>query len=104
MTISKRLGRLGKRRLDRWFAGACVLLIGGVIGGVFGYIAFVNTTPPPASHAKTEYVVVLVVAFVIGVVCGLAALAIREERDESIKAIKEDLDSLLKDHGPRATA
>ena len=101
MTISTRLGRLSKRHWDRWFAGACALTIGAAVSGVFGYLAFTGSRVQPSAHAKTLYLALLIAGFVVGALCGAASLAIKSEREDSVAAIKEDLDSLLKDHGPQ---
>ena len=94
-TISLRLGRMGKRQWDRWFAGAAILLLGGVIGGGIGLVPFLSYKPSPSSSSKVLYIVLLVAALLLAAVCGLARLAIRSEREDSCEAIKKDLDTLL---------
>jgi hypothetical protein len=110
-SISKRLGRLSGSRWDRWFGGAFVLLLGGVIGGGFALIPFLSTNPAPSAKAKIIYFGALALCSVVALVCGFAALAIKGERDESVTAIREDLDRILGTYGleepsdgePRAT-
>jgi hypothetical protein len=98
-SISRRLGRLSKSRWDRWFTGAFGLLLGGVLGGCFGLIPFLTANPGPSSKAKVIYFGSLGFILVVALVCGLASLAVKAQRDDSVAAIKEDLDTLLAAYG-----
>jgi hypothetical protein len=95
MTIAKRLGRLSVWRWDRWFAGAGLLLAGAAVGGGFALIPFLGASPGPSNESKTLYIALLLAAALLAMVCGGASLAIGSEREDSVTAIKEDLDSLL---------
>jgi hypothetical protein len=99
MEVSRRLGRMSKRRWDRWFTGAGVLLAGGLIGGAFGLIPFLTANPGPTAKAKIIYLGALAASFVLAVVCGLASLGIKGQREDSVTAIKEDFDRMLRTWG-----
>ena len=93
--ISRRLGRMSKWKWDRFFVGAMLLFLGGAIGAGVGLVPFLSSTPPPSHVARREYIALVIIAGVIGIVCGVACLAAKSERDDATEAIKEDLDELL---------
>ncbi|HEY7830254.1 MAG TPA: hypothetical protein VIC06_06785 [Solirubrobacteraceae bacterium] len=95
MTFSTRLGRLGQRQRDRLFANLSMLFAGGAVGGFFGFYAFTSTKPSPSGHAEALYIALLGAALALALCCGCASRCIREEREESVRAIKEDIDTLL---------
>jgi hypothetical protein len=94
-TISARLGRVCEPSRARWFAGAAVLALGGAVGGGFGLIPFLSTTPAPSSSATILYAALVGVGLVAALLCGLAYRALHVERADSVGAIKEDLDRML---------
>jgi hypothetical protein len=95
ITIAKRLGRLSMWRWDRWFAGAGLLLAGAAMGGGFALIPFLGASPSPSNESATLYISLLGTAVLLTIACGVASLAVGSEREDSVAAIKEDLDSLL---------
>jgi hypothetical protein len=101
-TISKRLQRMTKFRWDKLFTAAFVLLAGGAGGAGFGLIPFLSQDPP--DRDKWEYIALIGIAGFVAVLCGVASLCIRGERDDSVSAIKEDLDTLLKPYRDKVEA
>jgi hypothetical protein len=101
-SISKRLERMAKFRWDKVFTGLFVLLLGGSAGAAFGLIPFLATKP--SAHSKHEYLFLIGIAIIVAALCGIASLCIKGERDDSVAAIKEDLDTLLKPYRDKIEA
>jgi hypothetical protein len=94
-SIATRLGRLDAREYDRMFGGACTLFLGGLIGGAISMAPFLSTTPRPSSGSQLAYIVALAAAAVLALICGVARLAIRSQRTESVQTIQTDLKKML---------
>ena len=97
LVLSDRLGRMSNKKWDRVFTGLALLFAGGVLGGGFGLIPFLA-----AEHTKVQsraYVAAIVVAVAIAILCALASLAVKSEREDSCEAIKADLDKILGAYG-----
>lgn len=93
--ISRRLGRVDKRPRGRVYELAATLVAGGMIGGAFGLIPFLDQTPNPGTVDRLIYFGLLGVAALIAYVCLRASKDAGAERSETVVAIKEDLDQLL---------
>jgi hypothetical protein len=74
-------------------------MFGAVLGGGFGLVPFLSADPGPSHSQRLAYFGLLGVAALSGIGFGLAGLAIKGERDDSVAAIKEDLDDLLDPYG-----
>ena len=94
-SISDRLGRMSKRQWDKAFAAIALLFAGGVIGGGFGLVPFLSTTPPPGHASKWLYYGLLIAAGVVSAICTVARFAIRSEREDSCTAIKSEVDAIV---------
>jgi hypothetical protein len=93
--ISSRLGRVTRISWANVFATIGVLALGGVVGGVYGLIAFLDTTPNPSVLERTDYIGALAVGLLVGVGSIVASFFMRKERVESVHDIKADLDKKL---------
>jgi hypothetical protein len=88
--ICDRLNRFPKWPYSRFWYATAAVLIGAAIGAVPGG----SQLAPKAD--ETLYWCLAGGAAALGIVCLIAGLTTQSERTESIEAIKEDLDLLLK--------
>jgi len=91
--LRNRLSRMSDRGWDRKFSTLGTLLMGAVLAGSFGLIPFLGT--PETSTQELAYFGLLGGALGLAIVFGLCAMAIEGERDDSVEAIRQDLDTLL---------
>lgn len=94
---SKRLGRLQHPPKGRPWEIVALLLGGAAAGGAIGGIPVAGTGVEPVYWA-----VVIATALVAGL-CWLAGRTARQERAESVSAIKEDFDDFLDAYAPHDT-
>lgn len=102
-SISDRLGRLSHRGWDRvrTLESLAVLLWGASISSAVAYLPFRATSP--SHQAKVYYALVLVALVVLSLLLTLGRWMVKSEREESIDAIKQDLDSILSSYGGTRT-
>ncbi len=91
--LRNRLSRMSSRGWDRKLSTLSTLLVGAVLAGSFGLIPFLGT--PETSTQEFAYFGLLGVALGLAITFGLCAMAIEGERDDSVEAIRQDLDTLL---------
>jgi hypothetical protein len=95
MEVSTRLGRVTKISWAAVWATVGVLALGGVIGGIYGLIGFLDQMANPDPDERVIYFGALGLGLIIGVGCIAAACFIRGARAESVKDIKTDFDKKL---------
>lgn len=102
-SVSERLDHVAPlSRAHKWGVQS-QFLIGGVGGGIVGFIPFIASGP--ALVFVVVYVVVLVVALGVALLCKEAATDTAAERADSVLAIKEHIDTtLLTTETPRLQA
>lgn len=93
--ISGRLGRITNLSWATIWATVGILALGGVVGGIYGLISFLDETPNPDTNERVIYMGSLGVGLLVGLGCICAAFFMRKERAESVKDIKTDLDTKL---------
>lgn len=93
--ISKRLGRVDNKPRGRGWEIAATLLIGGVLGGAFGLLPFLDQTPNPGTVDRLIYFGLLGFGVLLARLCWRAAKDTDGERADTVAAIKEDLDQLM---------
>ncbi len=98
LTISTRLGRCCNRGVDseRAWGALSLILFGAFAGGVYG--AFPLWAANPSHQTKVYYVMAAGGALVLGVVSLVARLSVHKQRNDTVEAIKEDLDTILKSY------
>src|ERR1700722_5066128 len=96
LTISNRLGRVDRFSRANAFGAAGTLFAGGALAGTFGLYAFLAQKPNPDLAARLIYFGSLGIAVLVAGLCFLGFVAARTERSDTVGAIKEDQDELLK--------
>lgn len=103
LTISNRLGRVDRFSQAHAFGAAGTLFAGGALAGIFGMYAFLAQKPNPDLAARLIYFGSLGIAVLVAGLCFLGFVVARKERSDTVGAIKEDLDELLKGELHNAT-
>jgi hypothetical protein len=93
--VSTRLGRVTKISWAAVFASFGVLVLGAAFGGIYGLIAFLDSTPNPSVQERALYFGALGVGLLIGGGSIVGSFFMRKERSESVRDIKADLDKKL---------
>jgi hypothetical protein len=95
--IRNRLRRLEEAISGAWFAPLGLLLLGAAAGGaVAGIPLFGSSDAKLKSWVEPVYWSAIGVCVFVGLLCLLAHRAVGEQRADSIAAIREDCDELLK--------
>jgi hypothetical protein len=85
---------------DRVFGAAAVLFLSTTVAGALALIPLVDAKdssgePTLSDRAVTEYVVALIVLGVVGILCAAARMAIKAEREDSVRNIYTDFGRIL---------
>jgi hypothetical protein len=96
LTISRRLGRVDRFSRANIFGAVGTLFAGAALAGAFGLFPFLSQKENPDLSARLIYFGSLGAAVLIALLCGIGFLVARKERSDTVAAIKEDLDELLK--------
>jgi len=91
VSISKRLGRISKFPWRQLWAGASLLLFGGAVGGILGLMALQT----PTGTQKLKFGLAIGISLGAAILCGAAWFSTKAQRDDSVKAIKAELDEIL---------
>ena len=97
VSISDRLGRIGKFPWATAWTTVATLLGGAVAGGLLALIPFLSTAPAPSATWKHIYIAALLVVGLLCVFATAAAITTHKERSESIADIKADYDKGILD-------
>jgi hypothetical protein len=89
-SISDRLGRMSRIQWDRFWYAAAGVFLGAGLGGGFALLAVES---PTTSQLHRVWFGITAAVF-IALVCFLAGLSTKSQRDDSIAAIKMDLDKI----------
>lgn len=95
VAISKRLGRLDNRPRGRRWEVVATLLAGGVIAGGVGLLPFLEQAKNPSTVDRLIYFGTLGLMAIGAYVCWRASRDMGDERTDTVRAIKDDLDQLL---------
>lgn len=98
--LSQRLQRVEAPPRGRWFLVVAQLLLGAALGSAVAGIPLLSSTVDLDAWVRPTYIAATAACVVLAVVCFLAYRSTREQRADSITAIKEDLDGLLAAYEP----